>query len=315
MTTKSIKRIQKDIKLYHQSDINDHGIYVYFNEKNIFNAKALILGPKESPYQNGFYLFDIVYPESYPQHPPKVKLMTLSSKTRFNPNLYTDGKVCLSILGTWSGPGWTPCLSTNEVMLSIQSLMNNNPIQNEPGYEKLTLEKSTEARNYVHILNYHNHRYAILQILDKIPGGFEYFKEIIHQKFIELYEENLNNLQTNKDIISKIDSLPIKLRMYNLSTTPKYDNLIKMYEEYYNYFNKIPSGNPGQGEQVLCDKEKTAPKEEPKPSEPKRRTPDTPASDFEVGHVLVSNNDQREYMVKLVKGRGGNEHKRWILKK
>ena len=26
-------------------------------------------------------------------------------KVRFNPNLYNDGKVCLSILGTWAGPG------------------------------------------------------------------------------------------------------------------------------------------------------------------------------------------------------------------
>lgn len=41
---------------------------------------------------------------------------------RFNPNLYAEGKVCLSLLGTWSGPGWVPGVSSlAQVLLSIQS--------------------------------------------------------------------------------------------------------------------------------------------------------------------------------------------------
>ena len=135
MAQRSIKRIQNDIKLYHKSDLNDHGIYVHFNEKNIFNAKALIIGPDETPYKNGFYFFDINYTEKYPQEPPKVVLCTLNKRTRFNPNLYTGGKVCLSILGTWSGPKWSSVQTLKSVLLSIQSLMNENPIINEPGWE------------------------------------------------------------------------------------------------------------------------------------------------------------------------------------
>lgn len=43
---------------------------------------------------------------------------------RFNPNLYNCGKVCLSLLGTWSGPGWDPKTSTLlQVLISIQSLI------------------------------------------------------------------------------------------------------------------------------------------------------------------------------------------------
>ena len=43
---------------------------------------------------------------------------------RFNPNLYNCGKVCLSLLGTWSGPGWDPKASTLlQVLVSIQSLI------------------------------------------------------------------------------------------------------------------------------------------------------------------------------------------------
>ncbi len=45
--------------------------------------------------------------------------------------------MCLSLLGTWEGPGWDPAVSTiYQVLLSIQSLiMNSWPYHNEPSYE------------------------------------------------------------------------------------------------------------------------------------------------------------------------------------
>jgi len=45
--------------------------------------------------------------------------------------------VCLSLLGTWSGPGWEPGKSTLlQVLISIQSLiMVADPYFNEPGYQ------------------------------------------------------------------------------------------------------------------------------------------------------------------------------------
>ena len=39
-------------------------------------------------------------------------LTTGAGRVRFNPNLYNCGKVCLSLLGTWSGPSWDPGTST-----------------------------------------------------------------------------------------------------------------------------------------------------------------------------------------------------------
>lgn len=63
-----------------------------------------------------------------------------SGGLRINPNLYNCGKVCLSLLGTWSGNGcekWNPAQSTLlQVLVSIQALiLNENPYYNEPGYE------------------------------------------------------------------------------------------------------------------------------------------------------------------------------------
>jgi len=63
-----------------------------------------------------------------------------SGGLRVNPNLYESGKVCLSLLNTWTGSGnevWNPKSSTIlQVLLSLQALvLNENPYFNEAGYD------------------------------------------------------------------------------------------------------------------------------------------------------------------------------------
>jgi len=106
-------------------------------------CKAMISGPAGTPYENGLFVFDINLPADYPRVPPKVNLQTTGyGSVRFNPNLYNCGKVCLSLLGTWSGgqgEGWSEQSSTLlQVLVSIQSLIFvADPYFNEPGYETI----------------------------------------------------------------------------------------------------------------------------------------------------------------------------------
>lgn len=116
--------------------------------------KALIIGPVGTPYENGCFEFDIFLPHAYPSVPPLVHLRTTGNGTvRFNPNLYNCGKVCLSLLGTWSGPSWDPKSSTLlQVLVSIQALiLVPDPFFNEPGYEasmgSAAGKKQSEAYN------------------------------------------------------------------------------------------------------------------------------------------------------------------------
>ncbi|KAF7301634.1 Baculoviral IAP repeat-containing protein 6 [Mycena indigotica] len=115
----------------------DSSIFLRIDETRVDVLKALITGPESTPYYNGCYLFDIFLGPSYNQMPPNVKYMTTNGgKSRFNPNLYADGKVCLSLLGTWSGPGWVAGKSTLlQVLVSIQSMiLCEEPYLNEPGW-------------------------------------------------------------------------------------------------------------------------------------------------------------------------------------
>ena len=113
----------------------------------------LFSGPEDTTYANGCFFFDFNL-DDYPHKAPKANFLTTGGSTvRFNPNLYNCGKVCLSLLGTWEGPGWVPNQSTFlQVLVSIQGLiLVADPYFNEPGYERLgntpNGRKQSEAYN------------------------------------------------------------------------------------------------------------------------------------------------------------------------
>ena len=85
--------------------------------------KGLIIGAEDTPYQDGVFIFDIFFEDNYPMYPPKVNLATTGqSQIRFNPNLYANGYVCLSILGTWRGSSaevWSATSTISQVLMSI----------------------------------------------------------------------------------------------------------------------------------------------------------------------------------------------------
>lgn len=141
------KRVPKEIADAQAEPMRASGIYYWADESDMRQGKALIIGPEGTPYAHCPLLFSFILPDDYPFNPPRVQILTSDHATRFHPNLYVEGKVCLSILGTWSGPKWSPVMTLSTVLSSIQSLLEENPIVNEPGYEKLTLAEP-RAKNY-----------------------------------------------------------------------------------------------------------------------------------------------------------------------
>ncbi|KAM7498127.1 hypothetical protein LguiA_022541 [Lonicera macranthoides] len=132
------KKIQDEWKIL-EKDLPDT-IYVRVYETRMDLLRAVIVGPAGTPYHDGLFVFDVLFPPSYPDVPPMVYYY--SGGLRLNPNLYDCGKVCLSLLNTWNGKGnekWVPQSSTMlQVLVSIQALiLNAKPFFNEPGYESM----------------------------------------------------------------------------------------------------------------------------------------------------------------------------------
>lgn len=222
------KRLVSDILKLQKNPLNDQGIYHYFDEENIYNFRALFIGPKETPYEGGFYLFEFKIPESYPYDPPKAKYCTQFNNIRYNPNLYTNGTVCLSILNTWSGPSWTPCYSLSSLLVSmIGMIFVQHPLVNEPGHENSPLPL-LEA--YDNILEHESLRGAVINVIENIPSGFKVFQKDIEQYFLDHYKEYIQRLYfLIKDKNGKTWICPT----YNISLHSNYhDVLITMHALY-----------------------------------------------------------------------------------
>jgi baculoviral IAP repeat-containing protein 6 len=154
----------------------------------------LISGPKDTPYENGLFEFHAYFPPDYPNTAPSVLINnTDGGYVRFNPNLYANGKVCLSLLGTWSGQEgekWNPQTSTFlQVMVSIQSLiLVDDPYFNEPGYEyeMKTLSGKKKSQEYNEEKQYQTMLCAMIQMIQKPPIGFE---EVVKEHFTRKKEE------------------------------------------------------------------------------------------------------------------------------
>ncbi|CAH0728119.1 unnamed protein product, partial [Brenthis ino] len=163
-------------------------VFVRTDADRLDVMKVLITGPSDTPYANGCFILDVYFPAEYPAVPMLINLETTGRHSvRFNPNLYNDGKVCLSVLNTWHGrpeEKWNAHTSSFlQVLVSIQSLiLVPEPYFNEPGYER---SRGTRVGNSAS-LEYNSNIYQAAvrwAMLDHLRAPEPCFKEVIQTHF------------------------------------------------------------------------------------------------------------------------------------
>jgi len=182
---------------------------------------AVILGPPNSPYARGLFHFDLRFPRDYPNEPPQVLITTTSSSmVRFNPNLYASGKVCLSILGTWtaesSGEKWSAVQNVCSVLQSIQSLMHDKPLHNEPGFEA---DNGLDMDRYNEKVAHESIRVAVLEVMEDTisarphrNGAVAAFADLRKQLFTMQFEQYLTSI----DHWSQVNEMVVDGRQFKV---------------------------------------------------------------------------------------------------
>jgi len=216
----TIQRLLKDVKQVYKHPLTDNGIYYSHDENDMLKGYALIVGPSDTPYYGGYYFFKFNYPYDYPYAPPKVTYMTNDGLTRFNPNLYKCGKVCVSILNTWSGDKWSSCQTINSILLTLCSLLNDSPLENEPGQTK----ESKDFIPYQKSIEYTNINYAICDIINKnnnkIQNEFKVFYPFMEENFLKNYDNIIKFIDSkNEEITSQ------RVNIYSMNTSIDYGKL------------------------------------------------------------------------------------------
>lgn len=226
ISKETTNRLLKDVRQIIKNPLTDQGIYYIHDDADMMKGYAMIVGPSDTPYFGGFYFFEFRYPHDYPYSPPEVKYCTNGHNIRFNPNLYVCGKVCVSLLNTWRGDQWTSCQSISTVLLTLCTLLCNDPLLNEPGVDK----KHRDVENYTHIIEFSNIYIAICDIVIKTPNiyrpFFENFYPFVKENFIKNYDKIMEFCQ--KQLSEKfIEPKTLTTGFYNLNITINYKLIIE----------------------------------------------------------------------------------------
>lgn len=185
----SAQRLLTDVKHIIKNPLIDNGIYYIHDDEDMLKGYAMIVGPSDTPYFGGYYFFQLDYPCDYPFSPPTVTYKTNNGTTRFNPNLYKCGKVCVSILNTWAGEKWTACQSISSILLTLCSLLNETPFLNEPGQTV----NSPGYNEYNRSIEFMNIDFAICDMIKHIdtmmPNFANMFYPIMKENFYKNYDK------------------------------------------------------------------------------------------------------------------------------
>ncbi|CAK7199656.1 hypothetical protein SEUCBS139899_002339 [Sporothrix eucalyptigena] len=173
MSDQSVFRISKELSEIQRNP--DLSLAVACRDADVRNVKAMIIGPPDTPYEFGFFEFTFKFSKDYPRKSPNVTALTTNAgRCRFNPNIYANGKVCLSILGTWRGERgeeWSAAQGLESILLSIQSLMSSNPYENEPGYEEANEPPDKKnQKDYVQKIRHETLRVTVIIRLEEYLG-------------------------------------------------------------------------------------------------------------------------------------------------
>ena len=237
MSKDSRKRLQKDIIDIIKNPLTEHGIYYTHDDSNMLKGYAVIFGPTDTIYRYGAYMFEFKFPSNYPVSPPKLTYLTNDGSTRFHPNLYRNGKVCLSVLNTWRGEGWTSCQTIRSILLILVTLFHNKPLLNEPGIK----ETHHSFKPYNKIITYRNVEHSIIKTF--WTGMMENGGPVHLSWFFPFYKNYVS--EHKKDIIKYIEDLKenedsngtFSTSIYGLSCKTNYKKLLSEFKKYNSKLN------------------------------------------------------------------------------
>lgn len=140
-------------QLHEFEDEPVEGFLVRADESNIFKWDVWIEGPSDTPYAGGVFKLRLEFPPDFPLNPPTLHFIS----DFWHPNVYTNGKVCISILhppgpdemsGEDASERWLPTRSIATIILSVISILSAPNFSSPANIDaSVEMRKNPEAFN------------------------------------------------------------------------------------------------------------------------------------------------------------------------
>lgn len=148
----AIARLRIEFREITQNE--DTGFSVGLKDDNWFIWTVSFPGPDDTPYEGGFFLARLKFPKDYPNAPPEMEFET----EMWHPNIFPDGKVCISILHPPgddifnplenSSERWRPILGVEAILLSVTSMLND-PNLDSPANMDAAIQYRDDKQGYI----------------------------------------------------------------------------------------------------------------------------------------------------------------------
>lgn len=145
--------------------------HITLDGNDIYNwSVGVMVLSDDSPYHGGYFRGHMMFPIDYPFSPPTFQF----TPAIFHPNVYKDGKLCISILhksgdetsGEPDSETWSPAQSVESVLISIVSMLSDPNISSPANVDAAVLWKNDRSA--------YNRRVAqdVTASKHNIPAGF-----------------------------------------------------------------------------------------------------------------------------------------------
>jgi ubiquitin-conjugating enzyme E2 R len=151
----------------------ENWVHAEARDGNLFlwDVALVVLNPT-SLYYGGYLKAELKMPKNYPMSPPEFRFI----RPLFHPNIYKDGKLCISILhtpgedemsGELASERWSPAQRIFTVLISILSLLDDAEVSSAANVDASVMLRR-DPENYKRIV-----KENVEQSKRDIPEGFQ----------------------------------------------------------------------------------------------------------------------------------------------
>lgn len=188
MSTQATGRLQKELKDLMKCPVEGFKVELP-DESNLFQWNVYIKGADGTAFEGGIFKAVMEFPEDYPISPPTLRFLS----DFWHPNVYPDGKVCISILHTpdplnpqeESSECWRPIHTVESILVSVISMLSD-PNFSSPANVDASVELRKDPNSF---------RNKIKKLVEKskkeLPPDFEMPKPKKPVQHEETYEVDI----------------------------------------------------------------------------------------------------------------------------
>ena len=122
------------------------------DNNNYYKWKVSIVGPKETPYENGLFFINIYFPPDYPKHGAEFRFINQIYHLNVDLKKKTFGHICLTSLNEWKSTGKVmgkPGYAVKQALFDIFYLFFTQGIESpyDQGMKNLYLKNPQQFNN------------------------------------------------------------------------------------------------------------------------------------------------------------------------